>query len=42
MEDIEKAYQDWWKYWEDYWRLRKTKDAYEKDFACEVTIPIRA
>lgn len=42
MEDIEKAYQDWWKYWKDYWRLRKTKEAYEKDFACEVTIPIRS
>ena len=31
----------WWAYWEDYWRLRKTRDAYEKDFACEATIPVR-
>ena len=41
-EDILKANQDWWKYWEDYWKLRKTKDAYDKDFACEVTIPVRS
>ena len=30
----------WWAYWEDYWRLRGTRDAYEKDYACEVTIPV--
>ena len=29
----------WWEYWRDYWHLRKSKDAYEKDFACEATIP---
>ena len=40
-EDILKANQDWWKYWEDYWKLRKTNEAYEKDPACELTIPIK-
>lgn len=38
-EDIEKAHKRWWEYWEDYWRKGKTKDAYEKDWACEMTIP---
>ena len=29
----------WWACWRDYCRLRKTKDAYAKDWACEITIP---
>ena len=40
-EQIEEGNKRWWAYWEDYWRLRGTKDAYEKDYACEVTIPVR-
>ena len=40
-EEIETSFRKWWEYWKDYWRLRKTKDAYPKDFACEVTIPVR-
>ena len=39
-EEIEPAVRRWWEYWRDYWRLRRTKDAYEKDWACEVTIPV--
>ena len=39
-EEIETASKKWWTYWRDYWRLRKTKDAYKKDWACEVTIPV--
>ena len=38
-EEIEQAARRWWEYWRDYWRLRKTKDAYDKDYACEITIP---
>lgn len=37
--EIEAAAKRWWAYWRDYWRLRKTKNAYEKDWACEATIP---
>ena len=37
--EIEIAVKKWWAYWRDYWKLRKTKDAYEKDRACEATIP---
>ena len=38
-QDIENAAKQWWAYWRVYWRKRTTKDAYEKDWACEVTIP---
>lgn len=40
-EEIEAASGKWWDYWKDYWKLRGTKDAYEKDYACEITIPVR-
>ena len=39
-EDIEPLSKKWWKYWNTYWRLRGTKDALQKDWACEVTIPV--
>ena len=31
----------WWDYWKAYWKKRGTKDAYPKDYACEITIPVR-
>ena len=40
-EEIEAASKRWWEYWKDYWRVRKTKDAYPKDYACEITIPVQ-
>ncbi len=40
-EDIKNASEKWWEYWKDYWNKRKTKDAYEDDYACEVTIPYK-
>ena len=39
-EDIEYASRRWWEYWRDYWRLRGTPEAYQKDWACEVCIPV--
>jgi hypothetical protein len=39
-EEILPAIKKWWAYWKDYWRKRKTRDAYEKDWACETTIPV--
>ena len=39
-EEIETASGKWWDYWKAYWRLRGTKDAYLKDYACEITIPV--
>lgn len=40
-EEIETAYQKWFNYWKAYWKLRGTKDAYPKDYVCEVSIPVR-
>jgi len=40
-EEIGTASVKWWDYWKNYWKLRSTKDAYPKDYACEVTIPVR-
>lgn len=39
-EEIETAFEKWWDYWKAYWKLRGTKDAYPKDYACEITIPV--
>ena len=39
-EEIETAASKWWSYWKDYWKLRGTKNAYPKDYACEITIPV--
>jgi hypothetical protein len=32
---------DWWEYWREYWRLRETDTPLPRDYACEVTIPIK-
>ena len=37
--DIVRLFTKWWEYWKDYWKKRGTKEAYEEDYACEVTIP---
>ena len=39
-EEIEPLSRKWWEYWKDYWRLRGTRDALPRDYACEVTIPV--
>ncbi|MBR3129658.1 MAG: hypothetical protein IKF65_03955, partial [Clostridia bacterium] len=39
-EEIEPLSRKWWEYWKNYWRLRGTRDALPKDYACEVTIPV--
>ena len=39
-EEIEPLSRKWWEYWKNYWRLRATRDALPKDYACEVTIPV--
>ena len=31
----------WWKYWKEYWSLREKENSYDKDYACEVTIPVK-
>ncbi|MBQ6478726.1 MAG: hypothetical protein IJI44_05070 [Erysipelotrichaceae bacterium] len=39
-EEIKTAAKKWWEYWKTYWKLRKTKEAYPKDYTCEITIPV--
>ena len=40
-EDIKRLSKKWWDYWKDYYDKRDTEEAYEKDYACEVTIPVK-
>ncbi len=40
-DEIKGACEKWWEYWREYWKVRGTKEAYEQDYACEVTIPCR-
>ena len=40
-EHICDAHAKWWEYWREYWRRRNSEDALPKDYACEVTIPVR-
>lgn len=39
-DDIKKCSTLWWDYWREYWKLKGTDEAYEDDYACEVTIPL--
>jgi hypothetical protein len=40
-EQIAKAAGDWWEYWREYWRRKDSATPMPKDYACEVTIPIK-
>ena len=40
-DDIRILSKKWWDYWRDYWEKRNTEEAYELDYACEVTIPFK-
>ena len=41
-EGIETAYRKWCDYRRTYWKLRGTKNAYPKDYMCEISIPVGA
>jgi hypothetical protein len=38
---IIEASEAWWKYWREYWDRRDTDAPLPKDYACEVTIPLK-
>jgi hypothetical protein len=38
-EEIEQKHNEWWLYWQEYWRLKDTDNPLPEDYACEVTIP---
>ena len=39
-DQIEEKHNQWWAYWQEYWRLKDTDKAFPTDYACEVTIPV--
>lgn len=41
FDQIPKVNSEWWTYWRKYWDLVNTKNALPKDYACEVTIPLK-
>jgi hypothetical protein len=41
LEQIPTVHSEWWTYWKKYHDLKDTKNALPKDYACEVTIPIK-
>ena len=40
--DIAEINQKWWEYWRMYWDKKDTSDELPKDYACEVTIPLKS
>lgn len=38
---IVSASEAWWEYWREYWRRRDSDSPLPKDYACEVTIPLK-
>lgn len=41
LDQIPSIHSQWWTYWRKYWDLINTKNALPKDYACEVTIPLK-
>jgi hypothetical protein len=41
LDQIPSVHSQWWAYWRKYWDLIDTKNALPKDYACEVTIPLK-
>jgi hypothetical protein len=40
-EKIAEASAAWWAYWKEYWARRDTENPLPRDYACEVTIPLK-
>jgi hypothetical protein len=41
LDQIPSVHSQWWTYWRKYWDLINTENALPKDYACEVTIPLK-
>jgi len=41
LADIADINRKWWDYWRTYWDKRDTNEPLPKDYACEVTIPLK-
>lgn len=42
LADIAGINKQWWDYWRNYWDKRESDEALPKDYACEVTIPLKS
>ncbi len=40
LHEIEPKYHQWWRYWREYWKAKKSGKPLPEDFACEVTVPL--
>ena len=41
LADVPAMAQKWWDYWKEYWRRKDTPEPFPRDYACEVTIPMK-
>lgn len=42
LDQVPEVNREWWAYWRRYWDNKDTPEALPKDFACEVTIPLKS
>jgi len=42
LADVASRHGAWWTYWRDYWNKRGTARALPRDYAWEVTIPLKS
>jgi hypothetical protein len=42
LSHIKDKSEKWWTYWREYWNAKNNGTPYPKDYACEVTIPIKS
>ena len=42
LDQVPEVNREWWAYWRRYWDKKDTPEALPKDFACEVTIPLKS
>lgn len=42
LEKIPDLNNKWWEYWKEYWKNKNTSKPFPKDYACEVTFPIKS
>lgn len=40
-QQILEKYEQWWVYWREYWKRKSSGNPMPKDYACEVTIPLK-
>ena len=41
IDQVEEMSARWWAYWKEYWKLKRSDNPLPRDYACEVTIPLK-